>query len=46
MKSYLTNRKQCVVFNCCQSEQTEICTGVVRIDIRIDIRTFVLQYLD
>ena len=28
MKSYLTNRKQYVVFDSCQSEHTEICTGV------------------
>ena len=28
MKSYLTNRKQYVVFDSCQSEHTEIYTGV------------------
>ena len=28
MKSYLTNRKQYVVFDGCQSEHTEIYTGV------------------
>ena len=28
MKSYLTNRKQYVVFDSCQSEHVEICTGV------------------
>ena len=28
VKSYLTNRKQYVVFDSCQSEHVEICTGV------------------
>ena len=28
MKKYLTNRKQYVVFDSCQSEHVEICTGV------------------
>ena len=28
MKSYLTNRKQYVVFDSCQSEHVVICTGV------------------
>ena len=28
VKSYLTNRKQHVVFDSCQSEHVEICTGV------------------
>ena len=43
MRSYLTNRKQYVVFNSCQSDYSEIYTGVQQGSIII--RSLILQYL-